>query len=166
MTIILEEGYQTNLGALLIPLRQQIESLNWLVSDLRCLSLGNWSPLIETWESQSYDSEPSYSIVLGKELYETFAEQDIQVVWGIFCGVAGDIPTIPFEKVPYADGNPHIWTEPKTFQLASSQIEIVAFDSTFTLVKFRDENLGYEFLSVFPDGRIIQNPDDMLKSYQ
>ncbi|MGI4863302.1 MAG: hypothetical protein ACRYFZ_05215 [Janthinobacterium lividum] len=105
-------------------------------------------------------------MVLGKELYETFAGQDIQVVWGVFCGVAGDIPTMPFGKVPYADGNPRIWTEPNTFQLAGSKIEIVAFDSTFTLVKFRDENLGYEFLSVFPDGRLIQNPDDMLKSYQ
>ncbi|WP_345071268.1 hypothetical protein [Hymenobacter fastidiosus] len=37
---------------------------------------------------------------------------------------------------------------------------------TFTLVKFRDERLGRQFLEAFPDGRIVQNPDDMLKSCQ
>ncbi|GAA4000106.1 hypothetical protein GCM10022408_08910 [Hymenobacter fastidiosus] len=131
MTIILEEGYQTNLGTLLLPLRQQVENLNWLVTELQCLSLGDWPPLIDTWQSESYNSVPYYSVVPGKIVYETFAGREIQVVWGIFCGVAGNVPTIPLEEVPYADGNRQIWTEPEAFQLASSEIEIVAFDSTF-----------------------------------
>ena len=166
MTIILEEGYQTNLGELLALLGHQVENLNWLVTDLRCLSLGDWPPLIEIWESQSYDSEPYYSVVPGKMLYETFVGRDLQVVWGVFCGVNGDVPAIPLEKLPYADGNRRIWTEPEAFQLAGSEIEIIAFDSTFTLMKFRDESLGLQFLESFHGGRIVQSPDDMLKSYQ
>ncbi|MBJ6110023.1 hypothetical protein JAO73_13455 [Hymenobacter sp. BT523] len=166
MTIILEEGYQTNLGALLIPLRKQIESLNWLVTNLQCWTLGDWSPLIDAWQTQSDSSESGYTVVSGKELYDTFAGQAIQVVWGVFCGVAGVVPTLTHEKVPYADGNRRIWSEPEMFQLAGSEIEIIAFDSSFTLLNFRDEALGRQFLAAFPDGRIIQSPDDMLKSYQ
>ena len=164
MTVILEEGYQTYLQEFLPLIRQEVERLNWLVTNLECW--GELSPLIENWQSQSYDSEPYYSLVPGKVLYETFVGRDLQVVWGVLCGVAGDIPTIPLEEVPYANGNRRIWTNPKEFQLAGSEIEIVAFDSTFTLVKMRDEMLGHKFLKVFPKGRIIQNPDDMLQSYQ
>lgn len=164
MTIILEEGYQTYLRELLPLLRSQVENLNWVVTNLECW--GEPSPLIESWQSQSYDLEPYYSVVRGKVLYETFAGRDLQVVWGVFCGIAGDVPAIPLEELPYADGNRRIWTEPEAFQLAGSEIEIIAFDSTFTLLKFRDESLGLQFLESFPDGRIVQSPDDMLKSYQ
>ncbi|GAA4497998.1 hypothetical protein GCM10023172_14010 [Hymenobacter ginsengisoli] len=163
MTIILEEGYQTYLGKLLPSLRQQVENLTWVITGLECW--GKFSPLIETWQSQSYNSEPYYSVVAGKTFYETFVGQNLQVVWGIFCGIAGNVPAIPFEEVPYADGNRRIWTEPEEFQLAASEIEIIAFDSTFTLLKVRDERLGRQFLEVFSKGRIVQSPDDMLKSY-
>lgn len=166
MTILLEEGYQTNLSAVMASFRQQVETLNWLVTDLRCLSLGDWPPLIEVWESQSYDLEPYYSVVPGKTLYETFAGRNLQVVWGVFCGLAGDIPALASDEIPYADGNPRIWSEPESFQVAGSAIEIIAFDSSFTLLKFRDESFGLELLESFPNGRIIQSPDDMLKSYQ
>jgi len=105
-------------------------------------------------------------VVPGKTLYETFVGRDLQVVWGVFCGVAGDVPAIPLEELPYADGNRRIWTEPEAFQLAGSEIEIIAFDSTFTLLKFRDENVGHQFLAALLTGRIIQSPDDMLTSYQ
>jgi hypothetical protein len=166
MTIILEEGWQTELGRILLPLRQQVENLNWLVTGLQCLSLGDWPPLIETWEWESYHSESCYSVVPGKTLYETFAGQEVQVVWGVFCGICGAIPAMPLEEVPYADGNRRIWTEPEAFQLAASSMEIVAFDSSFTLVKLRDESLGSLFLEAFPSSRIVQSPNDMLRSYQ
>ncbi|TGE22211.1 hypothetical protein E5K00_18360 [Hymenobacter aquaticus] len=164
MTIILEAGYQTYLSEVLPPIRQQVEKLNWLVTGLQCW--GDNSPPIETWHLESYDSAPYYNIVPGQTLYEAFAHREVQVVWGVFCGVPGDIPAIPLEEVPYADGNRRIWTEPEVFLLAASEIEIVAFDSSFTLVKFRDESLGRQFLEAFPSGRIVQSPDDMLKSYQ
>ncbi|WP_226185457.1 hypothetical protein [Hymenobacter nitidus] len=164
MTIILEAGYQTYLSEVLPPIRQQVEKLNWLVTGLQCW--GSDSPLIESWQP-SDDSEPyyHYSVLPGKTLYGAFTGQEIQVVWGVFCGIAGDVPAIPPDEVPYADGNRRIWTEPEAFQLAASEIEIVAFDSSFTLVKFRDESLGRQFLEAFPSGRIVQSPGDMLSGY-
>lgn len=163
MTIVLEEGHQTYLSELLPPIQLQVERMNWLVTDLQCW--GDYSPPIETWQSQSYDAAPYYSVVPGKTLYEAFAGWDMQVVWGVFCGVAGDVPA-SLPDVPYADGNRRIWSEPEVFQLASSEIEIIAWDGNFTLLKFRDEALGHQFLEAFPNGRIIRSPDDMMKSYQ
>jgi hypothetical protein len=164
MTIILEEGHQTHLSELLPPIQVQVERLNWLVTDLQCW--GDYSPPIDAWQAQSYDAVPYYSVVTGKTLYEAFVGWDMQVVWGVFCGVAGDVPVSLPDEVPYADGNRRIWSEPEVFQLANSEIEIIAWDGTFTLLKFRDEALGRQFLEAFPNGRIIRSPDDMLKSHQ
>ena len=105
-------------------------------------------------------------MVPGKILYEEFVGRDLQVIWDVFCGVAGDILTLPLEDVPYADGNRRIWTNPQDFQLAGSEIEITALDSTFTLLKFQNEGLGRLFLEAFPVGRIIRTSDDVLKSYR
>jgi hypothetical protein len=75
----------------------------------------------------------------------------------VFCGILGEVPTIPDDELPYADGNRQLWTEPEAFQLANSKIEIVCFDSSLTLVKFRDDSLGYQFLQLFPEGQILRN---------
>ncbi|WP_135531997.1 hypothetical protein [Hymenobacter wooponensis] len=163
MTILLKEGYQTYLNKLLLPIREQVEKLNWLVTGLECW--GEYSPSIETWQAKG-DSKPYYSVVSGEKFYEAFVGWNMQVIWGVFCGIVGDIPAIPAEEVPYADCNRRIWCEPEAFQLTVSAIEIIAFDSTFTLLNFRDEKLGFQFLESFPKGRIIRTPDDMLTSYQ
>jgi len=72
--------------------------------------------------------------------------------------VLGSVPDVPTQEVPYVNGNRLLWTEPEAFQLAASQIEIVCFDSTLTLVKFRDESIARQFLETFPDGQILRNP--------
>ncbi|MDU0371952.1 hypothetical protein ACFPAF_16240 [Hymenobacter endophyticus] len=165
MTILLEEGWQTDLGRILPAIRPQIEELNWIISNLECWHLNEFVPMVEVWQSQM-EHYYSYAVVSGKTLYDTIANQGVQVVWGVFCGITGDVPNLTVDEVPYADGNRQIWTEPEVFQLAASEIEIIAFDSTFTQVKFRDESLGYHFLRAFPEGRIIRTPDDLLTSHQ
>ncbi|RSK45771.1 hypothetical protein [Hymenobacter perfusus] len=165
MTILLEEGWQTDLDRILPVIRPQIEKLNWVISNLECWHLKEFVPMLEAWQSKMEHSY-SYTVVSGKTLYDTMANQSVQVVWGVFCGIAGDVPDLADDEVPYADGNRQIWTEPEVFQLAASEIEIVAFDSTFTQVKFRDESLGHQFLQAVPQSRIILTPDDMLTSYQ
>ncbi len=98
----------------------------------------------------------SYIVVPGKTLYDTIVGKDLQIVWGVFCGVPGNVPELSKDEVPYADGNRKLWTEPESFQLAYSEIEIVCFDSSATIVKFRDEELGRQFLESFPDGEIMR----------
>ena len=68
------------------------------------------------------------------------------------------MPDLLEDEVPYADGNKQLWAEPEAFQLQVSEIEIVCVDSSLTLIKFREEDLGNRFLETFTDGRILQNP--------
>ena len=68
------------------------------------------------------------------------------------------MPNLLEDEVPYAEGNKQLWSEPEAFQLQASEIEIVCVDSTLTLIKFRDKNLGNQFLKTFTDGQILQNP--------
>ncbi|RSK51457.1 hypothetical protein [Hymenobacter rigui] len=160
MTILLENPpqfrWQTDLGRLLPALRPQVEELSWIISNLQCLHLGENIPMVAGWEDQMKHYY-SYAVVPGKTLYEAMVGKDIQVVWGVFCGVSGEVPNLSNEEVPYADGNGELWTKPESFQLAASEIEVVCFDSDITLIKFRDEKLGYRFLEVFPDGQILRN---------
>ncbi|MBT9391693.1 hypothetical protein KLP40_00845 [Hymenobacter sp. NST-14] len=158
MTILLEDvpqfRWQTDLGRLLPAIRQQVEELTWVISNLQCWHLRDFIPTVAEWEEQM-EHHYSYTVVSGKTLYDTMADTDIQVVWGVFCGVKGNMPALSKDEVPYADGSKEPWTEPKAFQLAASEIEIVCFDSSVTLVKFRDKVIGRQFLKVFPDGKIL-----------
>ncbi len=161
MTILLENTaqlrWQTDLSLLLHPMKQRVIALNWLVADLEYHFIDNKQPRAIT----AWDTEELYAIVPGQELYDSVADRDIQIIWGAFCGIAGDIPNLTEDEAPYVDGNEKLWAKPEAFQLASSAIEIVCCDSSLTLVKFRDESLGRQFLEIFSDGKIMQSSDDM-----
>ena len=76
--------WQTDLSVLLQPLQQQVISLNWLVADLEYFFLDEHLPqLIEELVPDKLDS---YDTMSGKELYNSIANRDIQVIWG--CSVA------------------------------------------------------------------------------
>ena len=162
MTIQIEENvqfrWQTDFERLLASIRQHIEPLNWLITDLRYHFIDDQEPQqIPAWDIE-WGTERQFAIVSGKELWESVANRDIQVVWGVFCGMLGEIQSVPDDELPYADGNKQMWAEPESFQLANSQIEIICWDSSLTWIKFQDEKLGAQFLHLFPEGKILLNP--------
>ncbi len=164
MTIQLKDTaqfrWQTDFERLLAPLRQQIEPLNWLITDLRYHFIDDQLPQrISAWDI-GWETEKQFAVVAGKALWESVADRDIQVVWGVFCGVLGEMPGVPNDELPYADGNRQMWNEPEAFCLAASEIEIMCWDSSLTWIKFRDESLGYQFLQLFTEGQILRNPID------
>ncbi|RSK35477.1 hypothetical protein [Hymenobacter metallilatus] len=157
MTILLENPpqfrWQTDMDNLLPAIRQQVEELNWVISNLQCWHLKDFVPTVADWEKQQ---ENSYIVIPGKILYDVMVNQGIQIVWGVFCGIAGEVPELSFDEIPYADGNRELWTEPESLQLAAAALEIVCFDSSVTIVKFRNEELGCQFLDAFPDGQVLR----------
>jgi hypothetical protein len=161
MTIQLKDTvqfrWQTDFERLLASIKQQIEPLNWLITDLRYHFIDDQEPQqISAWDIE-WGTEKQFTVVSGQELWLSVANRDIQVVWGVFCGVLGDIPSLPDDKLPYADGNRQMWAEPESFQLTNAEIVIICWDSALTWVKFRDEKLGNQFLQVFPEGQILRN---------
>jgi hypothetical protein len=111
---------------------------------------------IPAWDID-WGTEKQFAVVTGEELWNSVANRDIQVVWGVFCGVVGEMPSVPDDELPYADGNRQMWAEPESFQLASVHIEIICWDSALTWVKFRDDSLGHQFLQLFPEGQVLHN---------
>jgi hypothetical protein len=53
------------------------------------------------------------------------------------------------ENYPYADGD-EVWT-PDLFQNPDAEIEIVCFDSSYTILKFKDEQLSNLFYLKFDE---------------
>ncbi|RZK30129.1 MAG: hypothetical protein EOO63_07495 [Hymenobacter sp.] len=162
MTIQLEDTaqfrWQTDFERLLAPLRQQIEPLNWLITDLRYHFIDDQQPQeIPDWDIE-WGTEKQFAVVSGETLWKSVANRDIQVVWGVFCGVSGKMPDVPDDELPYADGNRQMWAEPEAFYLAASKIEIICWDSSLTWIRFRDESVGRQFLLLFPEGQIVRNP--------
>jgi hypothetical protein len=161
MTIQLKDTaqfrWQTDFERLLAPIRKQIEPLNWLITDLRYQFIDDQEPQqIPAWDID-WGTEKQFAVVTGEELWNSVANRDIQVVWGVFCGVVGEMPSVPDDELPYADGNREMWAEPESFQLASAHIEIICWDSALTWVKFRDDSLGHQFLQLFPEGQVLHN---------
>ncbi|HWJ28914.1 MAG TPA: hypothetical protein VNS32_20385 [Flavisolibacter sp.] len=154
MTIILEETNQftfhSDLSLVIRPFGDYFQRLNWLITDLWCFSL---EPPDKKKGIGRLNHEDLSIVFSGKELYDLIMSEKIQFIWGVFSGFEGDIPVVKEDDLPYADGNRDIWVRPEDFQLPSAQIEIICWDSSATIVKFKDKAFGYRFLEVFPEAK-------------
>lgn len=157
MTIILENTdqveFHTDLSKLVKPFKDKFRSLNWLLTDLDFIILD----AEEYGEVYKLDNEKPAIIYTGDELSNIIENRKIQFVWGVLTGIKGEIPEIPEDKLPFSDLNRDLWKEPERFQIPSAEIEIVCWDSSSTLIKFKDEKLGKKFLQKFTDGMELKN---------
>ncbi len=78
-----------------------------------------------------------------------------EAIWGVFCGIKGNFPILKKDELPYADCNKGIWTKPDQFFLQQSEIEIICFDGSYTILKFRDKQLEDRFKEKFTDAQIL-----------
>jgi hypothetical protein len=134
--------YHTNLRVLIEPLLAEINDLNWLVTDLEY----NGSHLVKDLPV-NYDHD--YFILTPHRFFDLIAA-DMQIIWGIFLGFPKDY-TINVDPInlPYAESD-HVWNEGH-IQHEDAVIEIICFDSSYTIVKFRDRNMSDIFKAHFTE---------------
>ena len=77
--------------------------------------------------------------------------KEVQMIWGVLSGFD---PQYTLDEVlkypkPYADMNCELWRNPVTMQNPLAYIEIVAFDSSCTLIKCTDKKLLENIKQVF-----------------
>ncbi len=133
-------SFHTNLSELLKPIIGHLNSFHWILSDLDFISN----------EELSINFEKDF-FILSNEDFTKLLDSNTQIIWGVICAIQKN-ELINFDKnnLPFADGNDLIWKN-DNFQINNSTIEIIAFDSTYTIIKFKDKLLSEKFKSYFDE---------------
>lgn len=132
--------FHTDLKSLIVPIWDDVKSYNWLVSDVTFMT-NTPIPL---------DHEHDY-FILSPEEFDILAHADAQIIWAVLSGVPSTDPIeVDENNIPFADGNELVW-ENGNIQLKQAVIEIVCFDSGYTIVKFKDVDLSHKFKAYFDE---------------
>ena len=143
------EKYYTYLKKLFESIDNIQLNYKWLISYPEC------SPS-DTDIQKVLDNE--YCILTGKELTDLVNKEDFQWIWGTFSAFD---PTTSNEdilkhKLPENDMYPGFWKNPLTMQHPLSKIEIVAFDSSCTLIFTKDFALPEKFKEYYPKAEDLE----------
>lgn len=119
-----------------------ISEFNWVMSDLDVINFSK--------EKLPIDFRENYSIV-SPENFKRIIETDIQIIWGVISAVRkSEIPKLDKKYFPYVEGNNQVWENDK-FQVENAEFEITAWDSSYTIVKFKDSELSKKFKAAFDE---------------
>ena len=130
------------MNVLLKPIEKDIQNLKWLISDLE---FSSWNA-----EKLPINHEEDYFIISSQEM-KTICETKTQVVWGAFSGIDKNIELKTDRiELPYADGNAEIWKN-GNLQIENSKVEIIAWDSSYTIVKFTEKEMSDKFKEYFDE---------------
>ncbi|PJJ79772.1 hypothetical protein [Mucilaginibacter auburnensis] len=131
----------THLKGLIQPIFKDIEKWSWFISDLDFLSNGTILPI-------NFDHD---YFILSPEQFQQLVTADPQIIWGVLLGFSNEqLIDVDEENLPYAEGNELIWKN-GNIQHTNALIEIVCFDSGYTIVKFRDAQLSGKFKAYFEE---------------
>ncbi len=137
----------TDLQAVFHAFGGRQKEFNWLLTDIVAYSVPILSSLGETSQSSLW--------LTGTELTQllTEAERSIQFIWGVLSGFRPevDIKNQPISVYPFADGNPALWQPGVQIQHPLAEVEIVCWDSGYTLLLSRDQDLTARFRAYFPE---------------
>ena len=136
------------MNVLLEPIKDDIKDLKWLISDLDI----NTSEM----EKLPINHEKDGFLISSQEM-KTICETDTQIVSGAFSGIDKNAELkIDRIELPYADGNADIWKN-GNLQVENSKIEIIAWDSSYTIVKFTERKVSDKFKEYFDEAIELEN---------
>ncbi len=135
--------YHTHLDVLMYPILEDLDEFNWLLCDLEFNST-------EIREDLPINLDHDY-FILTKDEFSKLLKSDLQIWWGVILAIPKSVDIIVDEdNLPFAEGNGLIW-ENGNIQYPDAQIEVVCFDSGYTIVKFKDQHLSDKFKSYFTE---------------
>lgn len=100
---------------------------NWLITEHECYP--------QTIEYAGMLSG-NYCWVTGDELTDMIEKEDFQWIWGVFSAFPKDVRVEDVLKyrLPKADGYTGFWENPISIQHPLAEIEIIAWDSSMTII--------------------------------
>ena len=132
----------TNLNNLLDSSWIDISEFNWFMSDVDLVNFSKYTLPI--------DLHKNYSI-LSSENFKKLIESNAQIIWGVISAVKkSENPKFDKENFPYVEGNDAVWKNDE-FQVENAIFEITAWDSSYTVVKFKNSELSEKFKNHFDE---------------
>ena len=137
------EEYCTHLYRIFTGINMVQKDYNWLITDIVAYP--------KTKEYQDLFSK-EYCWLSGEELTNIIEKEDFQWIWGVLSGFDKniDIEEVLKYSVPYADGYEGFWGNPLSLQHPLASIEIVAWDSSLSLVISKNKQIIDNVRLVFP----------------
>lgn len=134
--------FHTNLQEVLKPIWNDLAIYKWILTDLDFIS-DQTLPI-------NFDED---YFVLDHPEFEQLYQSNTQIIWGIISAVPNTIEpdTSAFSILSVEDTS--VW-KPDHFLIQESILEIIAFDSGYTLVKIKDINLSDTFKEYFQEQTI------------
>lgn len=138
--------FHTNLSAVLKPIEKFLEDYQFFVSDYLFKSESNNLPF------QNFSS--NYEI-LSAEDFKKILQGEVQFMWLYLAAVPkGEQILIDDENLPYVEGNPDIWEA--GFQMGNAVFELYAYDSSYTILKFKNQEHSELFKDYFREAERLE----------
>lgn len=118
---------------------------NWLITDCEAI------PCLQAHEARIYQYG-DHAWISGRELTDMVETEDFQWIWAVLSGFP---PQYTYEQVmeyelPYANEYSGFWKLPVTMQHPLASVELVAWDSSCTLLFTREPTVMDAFKTAFP----------------
>jgi hypothetical protein len=134
--------FHTNLTEVLKPIWEYLDEYDWILTDLDFIS-DDMIPI-------HFDQD---IFILNKEQFEIIFNSQTQIIWGIISAIPKNTE-LNLSLISKLSAEDMIAWENDKFLIEKSYLEIVAFDSGYTIIKFTDEKLSSKFKEYFKDQAI------------
>ena len=132
--------FHTNLKEILKPISTDLDNYNWFLCDLDFITE---KPLPINFDENFF--------ILKNEDFQKIVNSQTQIIWGVISAVPKNIDIeIDENDLPFVEGNDLVWKN-GNLQVTNSEIEIIAFDSSYTIVKFKSQSLSEKFKNHFDE---------------
>lgn len=137
-----KEWVPTQLSNIFLLLGNIQNDYNWPITDYECY------PRNEMLR-QFFSGEPCF--VTGKELTQIIQQEDFQWIWGILSAFPKSVSEkqILQYALPEAEGNSGIWCRPTTLQHPLTKLELIAWDSTETVLISKDDTIAERLIQQY-----------------
>lgn len=137
------EPYYSTFGKIFMEITELSENYNWLVSYPECYP--------QTPEYQK-KMDKAYIWLTGKDLRRMLTTEDFQWIWGVISGFDKNISLENILKypLPYANGYSGFWKNPVTIQHTLAKVEIIAWDSNYSLYISENNKIIKKILDIYP----------------
>ena len=131
--------FHTNLQEVLKPIWKDLAFHHWILTDLDFMS-----------DDRIHINFDHDFFILNHQQFETIYKSNTQIIWGIIAAVPHPIDVNSLQVSQLSAEDPKVWKS-NHFLIADSILEIIAVDSGYTIIKFKDGALSEKFKNYFQD---------------